>query len=355
MSRYGRWPRYVPVAERRAKAMRKVEKLRKKGHPVEPVIITGKAIATTFWGKTWCDNLESYHDFENRLPRGRTYVRNGSVIDLQIAPKEVRAMVSGSSIYKVDISIGALPKAVWEGICQDCAGGIDSLVELLQGRFNKGVMERLCRQDKGLFPKPSEIKFSCSCPDWASMCKHIAAVLYGVGSRLDKRPELLFLLRAVDQNDLVAHLDDALPLASQAPEAGKRLETDDISQLFGLEMAQGDVGGGQTEEPRPVKKTSVAKTPAAKTGRKKKSAKAGKPRSVAAKEQEKTAWLEIEDLISRRNEPGYKKATARLIELRDDAGKSGKIEEFSRRLATLRACHERKRRFIARLDAAGLG
>ncbi|NNJ83337.1 MAG: hypothetical protein HKP13_00150 [Gammaproteobacteria bacterium] len=176
------------------------------------------------------------------------------------------------------------------------------------------------------------------------MCKHIAAVLYGVGSRLDEKPELLFLLRAVDQNDLVVHLDTKLPLASEGPEAGKLLETDDISQLFGLDMAEGDSGSGQTEKPR-----SVAKT----TGNKK-SAKTGKRRSSAVEEQEKTAWLEIEDLISRRNESGYKKATARLIELQGDARRSRKITKFSRRLATLRARHERKRRFIERLDAAGL-
>nr|VFJ62397.1 MAG: SWIM zinc finger [Candidatus Kentron sp. FM]VFJ62925.1 MAG: SWIM zinc finger [Candidatus Kentron sp. FM]VFK23262.1 MAG: SWIM zinc finger [Candidatus Kentron sp. FM] len=348
MSRYGGWwPRYVPVAERREKAMRQMEKLRKKGHPVDPVVIDGRTIASTFWGKAWCKNLESYHDFENRLPRGRTYVRNGSVVNLQIASKEVRAMVSGSSIYKVDIRVAALPKAVWKGICEDCAGGIDSLVELLQGRFNKGVMDRLCRQDKGLFPKPSEIHFSCSCPDIAYMCKHVAAVLYGIGSRLDKKPELLFLLRAVDQNDLVVDLDAALPLAGQGPEAGKRLETDDISQLFGLDMAEGDVGTGQTEKPRPAAKTTANKKPA----------KTGKPRPAAAKKQEKAAWLEIveiEALISRRNESGYKRATAMLIELRDDARETRKIKEFSRRLATLRARHQRKRRFIERLDAAGL-
>ena len=147
-------------------------------------------------------------------------------------------MVSGSSIYKVTVSIKALAPTLWQSICADCAGGIDSLVELLQGRFSKGVMERICRQDKGLFPKPSEIRFSCSCPDGASMCKHVAAVLYGVGARLDEQPELLFRLRAVDENDLVADLDTALPFSSQPLDAGKVLETDDISALFGLDMAE---------------------------------------------------------------------------------------------------------------------
>ncbi|MBF0183923.1 MAG: H-NS histone family protein [Magnetococcales bacterium] len=240
MSRYGGWAPYVPVAERRRQAARQVEKMRKKGQLVAPVVIQGQAIATTFWGKAWCKNLESYQDYENRLPRGRTYVRNGSVLDLQIQSKEIRAIVSGSSIYQIKISISAVPDGVWQNICGDCSGGIDSLVELLQGRFNKGVMDRLCRQDGGLFPSPSEIKFSCSCPDYAYMCKHVAAVLYGVGARLDEQPELLFLLRAVDQNDLIAQVDTSLPMSMQHPSEEKLLATEDIADLFGLDILHED-------------------------------------------------------------------------------------------------------------------
>ncbi len=232
----GGWPRYVPVAERRKKAAREVEQLRKKGYPIAPVTIEGRTIAKTFWGKAWCDNLESYRDYENRLPRGRTYARNGSVVDLQISALEIKAMVSGSSIYNVTITIKALAPTLWRSICDDCAGGIDSLVELLQGRFSKGVMERLCRQDKGLFPKPSEIRFSCNCLDGASMCKHVASALYGVGARLDGTPELLFQLRAVDENDLVIDLDEALPFSKQPLDTGNVLETGDMSALFGLDM-----------------------------------------------------------------------------------------------------------------------
>jgi len=242
MSRYsGDWAPYVSVAQRRAKAEREMAKLRKQGRAVAPIVIAGRAIARTFWGKAWCENLESYRDYENRLPRGRTYVRNGSVVDLQIAPLSVTALVSGSSIYKVTVSIAALPKPHWQSLCRDCAGGIDSLVELLQGQFSEGVMDRLCRQDQGLFPRPSEIKFSCSCPDYASMCKHVAAVLYGVGARLDEKPEFLFRLRAVDENDLLANLDATLPLSKTAPAAGKILDDGDLSALFGLEMAEAEV------------------------------------------------------------------------------------------------------------------
>ncbi|MGI9490697.1 MAG: hypothetical protein ACR2RF_33345 [Geminicoccaceae bacterium] len=254
----GGWPRYVSVAERREKAAREVRKLRKKGRSVDPVMIEARAIAKTFWGKAWCDNLESYRDYENRLSRGRSYVRHGSVIDLQISALEIKAMVSGSSIYEVTVTIKALAPAIWRSICEDCTGGIDSLVELLQGRFSKGVMERLCRQDRGLFPKPSEIRFACSCPDGASMCKHVAAVLYGVGARLDGTPEHLFRLRAVDENDLVTDIDDALPFSKQPLDVGNVLETDDISSLFGLDMEAGAAvasNGATPSESKPVVRT----------------------------------------------------------------------------------------------------
>jgi uncharacterized Zn finger protein len=242
MSRhYGGWAPYVPVAVRRRKAEREMEKVRKKGAVVSPVKIEGRQIARTFWGKAWCDNLESYRDYESRLPRGRTYVRNGSVLDLHIARREVTAMVSGSEIYRVKVSIGGVIKAHWKALCTDCSGGIDSLVELLQGRFSKGVMERICRQDTGLFPRPSEIRFTCSCPDHASMCKHIAAVLYGVGARLDQSPELLFLLRAVDETELLSDLGTALPDTRTERDAANTLAGDDLAALFGLDMVEGGV------------------------------------------------------------------------------------------------------------------
>ena len=193
-----------------------MQKLAKKGQAVEPVIVEGRTIARTFWGKSWCENLERYSDYESRLPRGRTYVRNGSVVDLKIARGEIAAMVSGSEVYTVrDRHQGRLA-AVWKALCEDCAGSIDSLVELLQGRFSKGVMERVCLPGKGLFPIPEEIKLSCSCPDWADMCKHVAAVLYGVGARLDASPELLFILRGVDHAELVAKAGEGLASGKEA-------------------------------------------------------------------------------------------------------------------------------------------
>jgi uncharacterized Zn finger protein len=234
---YGFRP-YVSVAERRRQTEREMAKLRKKGHPVSPVVIEGRTIARTFWGEAWCQNLERYSDYANRLPRGRTYVRNGSVVDLQVAPGEVNAYVSGSEIYKVAVAVTPLARARWTSICKDCAGAIDSLVELLQGRFSKGVMERICRERTGLFPAPAEIALRCSCPDWATMCKHVAAVLYGIGARLDEQPELLFKLRKVDERELVARAGKGLPLATKGRgPAAEKVLGGDLSEIFGVEIS----------------------------------------------------------------------------------------------------------------------
>jgi uncharacterized Zn finger protein len=247
---------YVPVAQRRHQAQQELKKLKKKkGQTVAPVTIEGRTIAKSFWGKSWCDNLERYSDFANRLPRGRTYVRNGSVVDLQIAKGEVLAFVAGSELYKIKIGIAPVKPSRWTSICQDCAGSIDSLIELLRGRLAKGVMDRVCREGDGLFPSPDEIKLSCSCPDWADMCKHVAATLYGVGARLDEKPQLLFVLRGVDENELFAGAGEDMSLSKAAPAAANVLDDSDVAALFGLEMA--DTAGSKTPDgPRHASKAS---------------------------------------------------------------------------------------------------
>jgi len=234
---YSDWPRYVPVAERRQKAARKVAALRKKGDEVAPVEIEGRTIARTFWGKSWCANLEAYSDFSNRLPRGRSYVRNGSVIDLKIEPGKVAALVSGSRLYRVKVETDSLPPERWKTLCEECSGEIDSVVELLQGRLSKGVMEVLCRKRTGLFPAPQEISITCSCPDWATMCKHVAATLYGIGARLDQQPELLFVLRQVDEAELIRAAGTGPGFGDPDDDAtAGALEGEDLSALFGIEL-----------------------------------------------------------------------------------------------------------------------
>ena len=276
------WAPYVPVAERRRKAQEKMEDLRRKGQVISPVTTEGRTIVKTFWGRAWCENLESYSDYENRLPRGRTYVRNGSVLDLQVAPGRIKALVSGSSIYRVEVKVHPVAQPRWQSICADCTGSIDSLVELLQGRLSKGVMERICQQQTGLFPSPQEIELSCSCPDWAEMCKHVAAVLYGIGARLDKQPELLFRLRKVDERELIASAGKSLPRAKKSPAAAKILGGEDLSKLFGLDMAEPE-SASQIKAVRAKGATATKSKPAgAKTKPPQKAAKSNGTKQSAA-------------------------------------------------------------------------
>lgn len=281
---YG-WKPYVSVAQRRIQAEREARRQAKKGTALSPVTLTTRAIANTFWGKSWCENLERYSDYENRLPRGRSYVRNGSVIDLRIEAGQIKAQVIGSSLYKIHIEVAALPKARWQQIGKDCAGSIDTLVELLQGRLSDAVMERICRPATGLFPSPKEIKLSCSCPDWADMCKHVAAVLYGTGARLDAQPDLLFTLREVDAKELVAGAGAGLAAPKGKPAKGRLLEDaggEALSAIFGIDIAQ-DVHDREAHAPAAATPAAEARKAARSSARRKpaKRARARRPASTA--------------------------------------------------------------------------
>jgi len=258
MSWYGGFPKYVPVAERRAKARRQMDKLRKQGHAIEPVEIEGRTIARSFWGKGWCDHLESFSDFSNRLPRGRTYARNGSVCHLGIKPGRIEARVAGSELYTVSIRIKKLEAQTWEQIKRRCAGQIGSMLELLQGKLSERVMAVVADRQTGLFPKPGQIELNCTCPDWATMCKHVAAVLYGVGHRLDAQPELLFTLRDVDPQELIAA---DLDLPAHAETGAQTLADDQLADVFGIELDNGSPSGTPVpsdEAPtRPIPKTKT--------------------------------------------------------------------------------------------------
>lgn len=232
------WRPYVPVAERRRKAILQMEKLRKKGMPVSPVRIEGRQIARTFWGKAWCEHLEKFSDYANRLPRGRTYVRNGAVCHLDIKKGEVQAKVMGSQLYEIKVRIKALPGERWKGVKEGCGGQVSSLLDLLRGSLSERVMSVVTDRNRGLFPAPKEISLDCSCPDWAVMCKHVAGVLYGVGARLDEKPELLFLLRGVDHAELIGSAQAAGAIA-KGEKGGKhrKLSTGDLGAVFGIELA----------------------------------------------------------------------------------------------------------------------
>ena len=250
------WAPYVSVGEKLNKAVRHaVQVAKKQKREREPVFIQGRVIAKTFWGKAWCDNLTAYQDYSNRLPRGATYVRNGSVVDLIIKPKKIEAVVAGSMPYTVKIDISEIDKKRWKDIRSECSESIDSLLDLLSGKLSDGVMKRLTDQKSGLFPSPREIGMSCSCPDYSSCCKHLAAVMYGVGARLDNQPELLFLLRGVDHQELVSQAIAAGNLDRELSNGSGGLESQDLGAIFGIEL-DSNVGNSSesAKKKRPSKK-----------------------------------------------------------------------------------------------------
>ncbi len=262
---YYEWSPYVPVAHKRANAVKHASQLAKKqGRQPAPVKLEGRKITTTFWGKAWCQNLEAYSDYANRLPRGATYIRNGSVVDLVIKPKRIEAVVAGSETYTITIDINGLTKGMWAKIKEDCSASIDSLLDLLAGRFSDGVMQRMTRQKEGLFPSPSEIKMKCSCPDYSYCCKHLAAVMYGVGARLDRQPELLFVLRDVDHQELVSQAVAEGNLEKELDGGEGSLAGEDLGEIFGIELDNAHA----TPRPTP-KKSKPKRNPSAKPATKK--------------------------------------------------------------------------------------
>ncbi|HDH05026.1 MAG TPA: hypothetical protein ENH01_04835, partial [Nitrospirae bacterium] len=256
MSYWRSFAPYVTVAEKRAKAEKKIKALRKKNPNIQPVVIEGRSLAGTWWGKSWNTNLECYADYSNRIGRGRSYVRNGAVLDLQIKPGLIESLVqgTGSKPYEIRIEIKTLKKKIWGNIKKACQGEFDSLQELMNGKFPKSLSNIFTDKKSGLFPAPKEISFDCSCPDWADMCKHVAATLYGIGARLDSEPELFFTLRDVEMKDLVsgAVKDKTSEMLRKAKQKSANVMDDsDLSEIFGIDME---------ETPAPKKARSKSKS-----------------------------------------------------------------------------------------------
>jgi uncharacterized Zn finger protein len=263
MSWYNAYPKYVSVAERKAKIEKQLKKLKKDKNKFEPVVIAGRSIAKTFWGTAWCDNIESYRDYAYRLERGRSYVRHGAVIDLKINAGNVNALVCGSRNYTVKITVAPAPSEQWKLLLKQCAGKINSLIELLQGKISKSIMEIIAKNENGLFPTNNEIKFSCSCPDSAIVCKHVSAVLYGIGARLDTEPEKLFLLRSVDHTELFMHAVQNNNLATQTAQSSPL--DGDLSQIFGIEISTQEQKKAKSPKIIPAKVDAAEKTKIKKT------------------------------------------------------------------------------------------
>ncbi|NQU14892.1 MAG: hypothetical protein HQ561_12140 [Desulfobacteraceae bacterium] len=286
MGYWRHYPPYVSVAEKRAKAARKLKQLKKKNLDIKPVLIEGRrAIARSWWGKSWNGNLERYADYSNRIGRGRSYVRHGAVLDLQVNPGKVESLVQGSRSkpYSVNVKIKAVNKKIWQEIKAACGGKLDSLQELLAGKFPKALGEIFMAQGKGLFPSPKEIEFNCSCPDWAYMCKHVAATLYGIGTRLDEEPGLFFKLRKVKVKDLVTEAveDKTRKLLKKAKKKTSRVIADsDLADVFGIDMEEPMIS--KKRKTKAAKKTSKPKKPLSLASKKSKS------KTIIGKSGEKT-------------------------------------------------------------------
>ncbi len=222
---------YVSTDAQRDRNARVIAARKSRGEAIDPVVVEDARITHTFWGKAWCTHLESYSDYATRLPRGRSYLRQGAVIHLALTPARIDALVQGSELYTVTIDVVPLAKPRWDSLVRACSGRIESTVALLQGKLSDAVMRIVTDRETGLFPAPSEIALACTCPDHAVMCKHVAATLYGIGARLDDRPELLFVLRAVDAIDLIGA---AMPTIGASRKRATGLARGELSEVFGI-------------------------------------------------------------------------------------------------------------------------
>ncbi len=346
---YNGYPPYVSVAERRAKAEKKLRQLKKKNPGITPVIIEDGKIAKTWWGKSWNKNLESYADFSNRIGRGRSYVRHGSVLHLEIQRRKVSALVQGSASrpYKVAIEIEKIPKRTWKNLKQESAGKLDSLQELLAGKFPKALGKLFTEPGEGLFPSPGEISFSCSCPDYADMCKHVAAALYGIGARLDQKPALFFTLRDVAIDDLVSQAleSKSQELLEKAKKKSDRvIENTDLSSLFGIQLDEEGAPGVPPPESTPVtkkKKTAPARKKQAAGGAKKKpkAPKAGS--AVSPKPGDSPAGKVLEAILACEDGIGCHELerrtglkTAKIYSIISKLKREGKVKNWARGIYT---------------------
>lgn len=253
---YYRFRPYVPIATRLRQLERNMKRLARRGLVPEPVQIEGRRLARTFWGLAWCRHIEAFHDHSNRLPRGRAYVRNGSVGHLAIRRGRVEAYVQGSDLYHVEARVAELTSDRWEALRSECTGRIGSILDLLQGKLSREVMAVVTDPAGGLFPSSREVRLSCDCPDGARLCKHLAAVLYGVGARLDDRPELLFVLRGVDHEQLIETEVEATVFSAEDASSRLHAEGDRLSEIFGV-----DIDDSATAEPPAASDAAIGSAP----------------------------------------------------------------------------------------------
>ncbi len=222
-------PRKVDL---KALAAAKLAELKAEGRDVHPVKASGRNLAKKFWGKAWMRSLAELELYYNTLSQGRTRLRSGCVLDVQVSPGQIEALVMGEYLYEIRIEAAPPEAEQVADLRERCAGQIGSWIDLLKGEVSNDLMAILSEPESGLFPRPEEWRFSCTCTDWADMCKDVAAVLYAFGVLLDDQPELLFTLRNMRAEDLIP----AAPTAAADGEDMLKADDDKLSDIFGIEL-----------------------------------------------------------------------------------------------------------------------
>ena len=221
-----------------------------------------KSISNTWWGQEWCKTINVYADYENRLSRGKTYLRQERVQDLTIEDNTITAKVKGkwSDYYNVTIKIRELPRSKSNIIIKK----ISELGSILKGSIPEDCRFLFSIGELGLFPTKDDLIYTCDCPDscggliygsnWnsakeicevdpnnAMLCKHVAAVLYSVGSILDKEPLIIFQLRGINvtkyiSEEIVAQTNNLLVGLYQRKEEERVIDKSLISDVFGIDF-----------------------------------------------------------------------------------------------------------------------
>ena len=325
-----RWRPYVPVHKRKAQGLARAQKAIGKGKTLQPIQIEGRKIAKTFWGSSWCTHLERFSDFSNRLPRGRTYARNGSIVHLEISTGKITAMVAGSDLYKIKIKIDKMSPKAWKKLCAQCASSVSSTIDLLRGKLPEPVLKTLTNSKNDLFPRRSEIRLDCDCPDWADLCKHLAAVLYGVGNRLDDSPELLFKLRGVDANDLIGTaLVEATDVSTDLPDTPQLGTASELEEMFGIDLI--DESDNTTANDSAVARTAKKKKKKAAKKSVTNSAKKKAPKKKAASKKKVTKKKSKESATAK---PVKKQAKKKTVRTKTARKKTAKKKPSNRKKAT---------------------
>lgn len=225
MCGYEEQPR-LKAADLERLAQQHREQLAAAGVELHPVVSRSRKLATSFWGSAWMRRLSVCEAGGLCLAPGRTLLRHGCVLDVRVTPGRAEALVSADELYEVELRLSPPEEEQVEHLATLCAGKIDTLLSLLEGRVDEALLQQLCDPENGLLPDARDWHISCSCPDWAEPCPHAAAVMYALGVLLDSQPELLFTLRSIDPAVLIRRPQQATACFDAAS----------LSATFGIDL-----------------------------------------------------------------------------------------------------------------------